>query len=133
MTKAWPALPNTVVIYNQAARVTFAPMPKKNYLEIYQAQQLLRLLDSTDGLALPVCVEPCDKPDFILSTRSYKIGLEITSFTDEEVMRAEYLHFTRFPDACITTTGLRDGASRRSNKQIAETNVQLARRMGVSC
>jgi len=96
-------------------------MLRKNYLEIYQAQQLLRLLDSTDGVALPVCVEPRDKPDFVLSTRFYRVGLEITSFTDEEVMRAEYLHFTRFPDTCISTTGLRDGASRRSNKQIEET------------
>jgi hypothetical protein len=38
---------------------------------------------------LPVCVEHRDKSDFILSTRSRKIGLETTSFTDEEVMRAD--------------------------------------------
>jgi len=87
----------------------------------YQTQQLLRLLDTTDDLDLPVCVEHRDKPDFLLSTRSCIIGLETTSFTDEEVMRADHLHFTRFSNACITTTGLRDGASRRSNKQIAET------------
>jgi len=31
-----------------------------------------------------------------------------------------HLHFTRFPSACITTTGLRDGASRRSSKEISE-------------
>src|SRR5262249_33376416 len=96
-------------------------MAKTNYFERYQAEQLLRLLDNTDGLDLPVCVEHRDKPDFLLSTRSCKIGLETTSFTDEEVMRADYLHFTRFPKACITTTGLRDGASRRSSQEIAET------------
>ena len=95
-------------------------MAKTKYFETYQAEQLLRLFDNTDGLDLPVCVEHRDKPDFILSTRSRKIGLETTSFTDEEVMRADHLHFTRFPSACITTTGLRDGASRRSSKEISE-------------
>jgi hypothetical protein len=90
-------------------------------MEWYQTQQLLRLLDSTDDLDLPVCVEHRDKPDFLLSTRSCTIGLETTSFTDEEVRRADHLHFTRFPNACITTTGLRDGAHRRSSREIAET------------
>src|SRR5438067_813220 len=75
------------------------------------AEQLLRLLDNTDELDLPVCIEHRDKPDFVLSTRHLKIGLETSSFTDEEVMRADHLHFTRFPKAFITTTGLRDGAS----------------------
>ena len=64
-------------------------MAKTKYFETYQAEQLLRLFDNTDGLDLPVCVEHRDKPDFILSTRSRKIGLETTSFTDEEVMRAD--------------------------------------------
>jgi hypothetical protein len=89
-------------------------------MEWHQTQQLLRLLDNTDGLDLPVCVEHRDKPDFLLSTRSCTIGLETTSFTDEEVMRADHLHFTRFPNACITTTGLRDGAHRRSSGEIEE-------------
>jgi hypothetical protein len=57
-------------------------------MEWHQTQQLLRLLDNTDGLDLPVCVEHRDKPDFLLSTRSCTIGLETTSFTDEEVMRS---------------------------------------------
>src|ERR1700756_3988636 len=39
-------------------------------------QQLLRLLDNTDDLDLPVCLEHRDKPDFLLSTRSCTIGLE---------------------------------------------------------
>jgi len=89
-------------------------------MEWHQTQQLLRSLDNTDGLDLPVCVEHRDKPDFLLSTRSCTIGLETTSFTDEEVMRADHLHFTRFPNACITTTGLRDGAHRRSSGEIEE-------------
>ena len=90
-------------------------------MEWYQTQQLLRLLDSTDDLDLPVCVEHRDKPGFLRSTRSCTIGLETTSFTDEEVRRADHLHVTRFPNACITTTGLRDGAHRRSSREIAET------------
>ena len=96
-------------------------MSKREFFERYQAQQLLRLLDKTDGLELPVCVEHRDKPDFLLSTRSRRIGLETTSFTDEEVMRAYHLHSTRFPKAIITTTGLRDGPVRRSCNQIADT------------
>jgi hypothetical protein len=91
------------------------------YFEAYQAQQLLRLLDNSDGLELPVCVDHRDKPDFLLSTRSRRIGLETSSFTDEEVMRADHLHHTRYPQAFITTTGLRDGVRRRSNDEIAET------------
>ena len=96
-------------------------LAKTDYFEIYQAQQLLRLIDNTDGLELPVCVEHRDKPDFILSTHSRRIGLETSSFTDEEVMRANHLHFTRFPHTFITTTGLRDGTNRRSSQEIAET------------
>ena len=90
-------------------------------MEWHQAQQLLRLLDNTDDVDLPVCIEHRDKPDFLLSNRSCRIGLETTSFTDEEVMHADHLRFTRFPNACITTTGLRDGAHRRSTSEIAET------------
>ena len=86
-------------------------MANRRYFEAYQAEQLLQLLDNTDELDLPVCIEHRDKPDFVLSTRHLKIGLETSSFTDEEVMRADHLHFTRFPKAFITTTGLRDGAS----------------------
>jgi hypothetical protein len=89
-------------------------------MEWHQTQQLLRVIDNTDDLTLPVCVEHRDKPDFVLSTRSCTIGLETTSFTDEEVMRADHLHSTRFPDSCITTTGLRDGAQRRSSGEIEE-------------
>lgn len=100
-------------------------MAKTKDFETYQAQQLLRLFDQTDGLELPVCVEHRDKPDFVLSTRSRTIGLETSSFTDEEVMRADHLHFTRFPNAFITTTGLRDGARRRSNGEIADTMLSM--------
>jgi len=100
-------------------------MTKRRYFEAYQAEQLLRLLDNTDELVLPVCIEHRDKPDFVLSTRLRKVGLETSSFTDEEVMRADHLHFTRFPKAFITTTGLRDTASRRSSDEIAETMLSL--------
>jgi len=96
-------------------------MAATNYLEVFQAQELLRLLDNTDALLLPVCVEHGDKPDFILSTRTRTIGLETSSFTDEEVMRANHLHFTCYPKAYITTTGLRDGPQRCSNEEIAAT------------
>jgi hypothetical protein len=100
-------------------------MPQTEYFERYQTQQLLRLLDNTDGLELPVCIEHRDKPDFLLSTRSKRIGLETTSFTDEEVMRADHLHRTRFPKAFITTTGLRDGQNRRSNSEISDAMLSL--------
>ena len=80
-------------------------MAHLNGLEIYQAKQLLRLLDHTDGLELPVCIEHRDKPDFLLYTRAQKIGLETSNFTDEEVIRADHLHHTRYPGAFITTTG----------------------------
>ena len=100
-------------------------MANRRYFEAYQTEQLLRLLDNTDELDLPVCIEHRDKPDFVLSTRHLKIGLETSSFTDEEVMRADHLHFTRFQKAFITTTGLRDGASRRPNDEIAETMLSL--------
>ena len=100
-------------------------MANRKYLEAYQAEQLLRLLDETDELEVPVCIEHRDKPDFVLSTRHLKIGLETSNFSDEEVMRADHLHFTRFPKAFITTTGLRDGVSRRPNDEIAETMLSF--------
>jgi hypothetical protein len=96
-------------------------MAELSGLEIYQAKQLVRLLDHTDGLELPVCIGHRDKPDFLLYTRARKIGLETSNFTDEEVMRADYLHHARYPKAFITTTGLRDGSKRRSSDEIAQT------------
>lgn len=100
-------------------------MSNTEYFERYQAQRFLRLLDNTDGLALPICLEHRDKPDFLLSTRTRRIGLETTSFTDEEMMRASHLHDMRFPKAFITTTGLRDGPVRRSSKEIADIMLSL--------
>ena len=100
-------------------------MAKRRYSEDYQAKQLLRLLDNTDGVTLPVCIEHRDKPDFVLSTPRQKIGLETSIFTDEEVMRADYLHFKRFPKAFITTTGLRDGAVRRSSDEVVQTMLSM--------
>src|SRR4029077_13160084 len=100
-------------------------MAKTKYVEAYQVQQLLRLLDPTDDLELPLCVEHRDKPDFVLSTRSCIIGLETSSFTDEEVTRAGHLHSTRFPKAVIATTGLRDGPRRRSSDEVAETMLAV--------
>ena len=72
-------------------------------------------------MELPVCIEHRDKPDFLLYTRALKIGLETSNFTDEEVMRADHLHHTRYPGAFITTTGLRESSKRRSNDEIAQT------------
>jgi len=68
-----------------------------------------------------ICIEHREKPDFVLYTRVRKIGLETSNFTDEEVMRADHLHHTRYPRALITTTGLRDGSKRRSSEEIAQT------------
>ena len=82
---------------------------RTRHYEHYQLQQLLQLVDHTDELDLPVCVDHRDKPDFVVSTRSRTIGLETTSFTDEEVMRASDLHDKRYPKAFVVMSGLRDG------------------------
>jgi hypothetical protein len=92
-------------------------MTKTKYLEMYQAQQLLHVLEETDGLELPVCIEHRDKPDFILSTRSRRIGLETSTFRDEEVRQAEHLADTRFanafiPNAFTTNKALHDARGR---------------------
>jgi len=76
-------------------------MAKTKYFEICQVQQLIDLLEDSDGLELPVCIEHRDKPDFVFSTRSRRIGLETTTFRDEEVRRAEHLADTRFANAFI--------------------------------
>jgi hypothetical protein len=101
------------------------PVVRTRHLEHYQLQQLLRLVDHTDDLELPVCVEHRDKPDFVVSTRTRTIGLETTSFTDEEVMRASDLHDRHYRKAFIVTSGLRDGARRRSNAEITQTMLSL--------
>lgn len=101
-------------------------MTKTKYLEMRQAQQLLHVLEETDGLELPVCIEHRDKPDFILSTRSRRIGLETSTFRDEEVRHAEHLAYTRFanafiPNAFTTNKALHDARGRPSTKEILDT------------
>lgn len=118
-------MPNQV---QQIGRIQFADnqcMPKTKYLEMFQSRQLLRLLDNTDDLEFPVCVEHRDKPDFLLSSRYKKIGLETTSFTDEELWRANHLHSDLLRNEFITTTGLRDGPVRRSNDEIIDTMLNF--------
>ena len=101
-------------------------MAKIRYLEACQLRQLLNVLDDTDGLEFPVCVEHREQPDFVLTTRSSTIGLEITSFTDEEVRRADHLAIRQFPNAFIpnafTTNKAFQGMRRTpSNKEIIDT------------
>jgi hypothetical protein len=100
-------------------------MPSEN-IEWCQLVQLLKVLEKSDGFELPICVDRRDKPDFELATSLRKrIGLETTLFTDEEVIRADLLHHTRFPNACVSMTGLRDGASRRSNDEISQMMLTI--------
>ena len=107
------------VAYLFLVRPTPLAVPKS--FERHQVEKLLRLIDNTDGLELPVCLEHRDKPDFVISTRHRRIGLETSNFTDEEAMCADHLHWTRYPKAYVTTTGLRDCAWRRSNEDLAAT------------
>jgi hypothetical protein len=76
-------------------------MTRTRYTETLQLKQLIDALNDTDGLGFPVCIEHRDKPDFVVSTHTRRIGLEISSYTDEEVRRARYLGDTRFPSAFI--------------------------------
>src|SRR5439155_12546297 len=76
-------------------------MTRTRCTETLQLKQLVDALNDTDGLEFPVCIEHRDKPDFVLSTRARTIGLEISSFTDEEVRRARHLGDARFPNAFI--------------------------------
>jgi hypothetical protein len=101
-------------------------MTKTKYLEMRQAQQLLHVLEETDGLELPVCIEHRDKTDFILSTRSRRIGLEISTFRDEEVRHAEHLADTRFanafiPNAFTTNKAFQNARGPLSTEEIVDT------------
>jgi hypothetical protein len=76
-------------------------MLKTRRNEFYQLERLLRILGQARELELAVRVEHRDRPDFVLSTASTNIGVEVTSYSDEEVHRADYLAKTRFPNAFI--------------------------------
>ena len=100
-------------------------MANTRYIETCQLQQLFEALDETDGLKSPVCVEHRDKPDFVLTTPAQRIGLEISTYTDEEVRRARYLGDTRFPNAFIpnafdTNIALHSARDRCSNEEIID-------------
>ena len=100
-------------------------MANTRYIETCQLQQLFDALNDADGPESPVRVEHRDKPDFVLSTPTGRIGLEISSYTDEEVRRARYLGDTRFPNAFIpnafdTNIALRGARDRCSNEEIID-------------
>jgi len=100
-------------------------MAKTRYLETCQLRQLLDALDGSDELEFPVCVEYCDKPDFVLSTRLRRIGLEVSSLMDEEVRRAEHLAIAQFPNAFIpnaftTNKAFQQAERRPSNEQVID-------------
>ena len=101
-------------------------MAKIRYLEACQLRQLLNALEDKDGLEFPVCVEHRDQPDFVLTTRASTIGLEVTSFTDEEVRRADHLVVTHFPNAFIpnaftTNKAFQEIRRSPSNEEIIDT------------
>src|SRR5664279_1862624 len=81
--------------------------------------RFLGSLESTDQLALPVCIEHRDQlsPDFVLSSRNTQIGLEVTCSTDEELIRAQHILMLN-PAPFIDVTGLKDTGQRRSNDAI---------------
>jgi hypothetical protein len=100
-------------------------MARTGYTETLQLKQLIDALNDTGGLEFPVCVEHRDKPDFVLSSRARRIGIEISSYTDEEVRRARYLGDTRFPNAFIpnafdTNIALCSARDRSSNEEIID-------------
>jgi hypothetical protein len=100
-------------------------MTRTRYTETLQLTQLVDALNDTDGLEFPVCIEHRDKPDFVLSTRARRIGVEISSYTDEEVRRARYLGDTRFPYAFIpndftANIALHGARDCSSNKEIED-------------
>jgi len=100
-------------------------MANTRYIETCQLQQLFDALDDADGLESPVRVEHRDKPDFVMSTPTGRIGLEISSYTDEEVRRARHLGYMRFsnhfiPNAFNTNIALRGARDRRSNEEIID-------------
>jgi hypothetical protein len=88
--------------------------------------RFLRSLESTDQLALPVCVEHRDQlsPDFVLCSRNTQIGLEVTCSTDEELIRAQHILMLN-PAPFIDVTGLKDTGQRRSNDAIKNTMSDL--------
>jgi hypothetical protein len=101
-----------------------ASQPKRNtwFSEEYIFLRFLGLLDSTDQLEFPVCVEHRDQlsPDFVLSSRNTQIGLEVTCSTDEELIRAHQILKCN-PAPFIDVTGLKDTGRRRSNDALAKT------------
>jgi hypothetical protein len=90
-----------------------------------QLKQLIRLLDETDELEFPICVEYRDRPDFALFNRKRSVGLEVSTFSDEETHRGAALADRLFPKAWITLTGLRDRNPPRRSDEILDTMSNL--------
>jgi hypothetical protein len=90
-----------------------------------QLEQLTRLFDKTDELEFPICVEHRDRPDFALFNRTRSIGLEVGTFTDEEVHRGAALGDRRFPGAWLTLTGLHDRSPPRRSDEIVDTMLNV--------
>src|SRR5258707_9038096 len=72
-------------------------VPEMRLTEHYEwraIEILLTCLAKEGGLDLPFCIEhqKAQSPDFILSSRSERVGVEATRAVFEEYARADYLH-----------------------------------------
>jgi hypothetical protein len=90
---------------------------KKKIYEFADLDHFLHRLLQVDGFT-PSYIEPSERPDFILTADTKKIGVEVTRLVYQERIRALKLQAERFPALWINLTHCVDEGTRRTNSDL---------------
>lgn len=98
-------------------RIAVTLMSTRKRIERLQIKALFERITQL-GYDSPTAIQDSERPDFILKIGDKTVGLETTFAVYQEYVRAERLHHTVCPKACIDVTTLKDRERRRSNDEI---------------
>lgn len=89
---------------------------KKDF-ERLQLEQFLKRMEPL-GYSRPSAIAASEQPDFILTTATGRVGVEVTAAVYSEYVRARQIHSEALAQDCIDTTHLRDREPRRSKDEL---------------
>ena len=109
-------------------------MTNERPIERIDLDTLLKCLNALDGLET-LSIAKGEKPDFTIICKNKKIGIEHTRAVQQEIVRADKLHFAKCPTITVNLTDLKDREPRRSNEEILEsmTNPLVSWKKSAEC
>lgn len=89
-----------------------------DHCEQWQIQRLLQVLFRAGELGLPVSLKKRESPDFLLTTATHALGIEVTEAINQDYAAALMHPNTRNPNSVVDPSRFKWGTAGRTRKQI---------------